>query len=206
MKTSLGKASLALVLCVTMIFTACSTAWVSTLDTILSAAAPALINILQIVAVAKGEPANASLQTKINTDAATIKQLAADFAAASAASAPGVCQQLNAAVAVYSQDQQQVLALAQVSNSATQQKIVILAGLVASTIGAITAVIPQCQNAALAKSIKVSPPLSIRHFVNDYNAALTAPTGDAAVDALTPKLKIHQHSKFARVVTFGALN
>jgi len=181
---------LAVILCASMLLTSCSAAWVSTLDTILAAAAPALINILQIIAIAESKPFHAELATKINSDAATIKQLAGDFASASAASAPGVCQQLNAAVGVYTQDQQAVLALAQVSDSATQEKITVLAGLVTSTIGAITAVLP---------------PLNVRKFVSGYNAALTAKTGNAAVDALTPKLKIHEHSAFVRYATLGIL-
>ncbi len=64
--------------------TACSTAWVSTLDSILAAAAPALINILQIVAVANGQPMNAGLAAKINSDAGDIKTLAGDLAKVSA--------------------------------------------------------------------------------------------------------------------------
>jgi hypothetical protein len=193
---------LAVILCGSMLLTGCSAAWVSTLDSILAAAAPALINILQIIAIAEGKPFHSELATKINSDAATIKQLAGDFASASAAAAPGVCQQLNAAIGVYTQDQQAVMALAQVSDSATQQKIAVLGGLVTSTVAAITAVIPQCQN-RLAKMAE--PPLNVQTFVADYNAALTAKTGNAAVDALTPKLKIHEHRAFVRHATLGIL-
>ena len=193
---------LAVILCASMLLTSCSTAWVSTLDTILAAAAPALVNILQIIAIAESKPFHAELATKINSDAATIKQLAGDFASATAASAPGVCQQLNAAVGVYTQDQQAVLALVQVSDSATQQKIAVLAGLVTSTIGAITAALPQCQHPS---GKMATPPLNVRKFVTDYNAALTAKTGNAGVDALTPKLKIHEHSAFVRYATVGIL-
>jgi hypothetical protein len=193
---------LVVILCGSMLLTGCSAAWVSTLDSILAAAAPALINILQIIAIAEGKPFHSELATKINSDAATIKQLAGDFASASAAAAPGVCQQLNAAIGVYTQDQQAVLALAQVSDSATQQKIAVLSGLVTSTIAAITAVIPQCQN-RLAKMAE--PPLNVQRFVADYNAALTARTGNAAVDAVTPKLKVHKHCAVVRYATLGIL-
>ena len=60
------KATLAVALVCAMLCTACSTAWVSSLDAILGAAAPALINILQIVAVANGQPVNGTLAAKIN--------------------------------------------------------------------------------------------------------------------------------------------
>src|SRR5271156_5650024 len=76
------KKILVVVLSLAMFCTACSTAWVSTLDSILAAAAPALINILQIVAVANGQPVNSALAAKINADATAIKTLAADFASA----------------------------------------------------------------------------------------------------------------------------
>jgi hypothetical protein len=111
-----------------MFCAACSTAWVSTLDSILAAAAPALVNILQIVAVANGQPVNSALAAKVTSDATDIKTLASDFAAASSASAPGICQALQSAVSVYQADQQLVLQVAQVSDSNTQTKITLLAG------------------------------------------------------------------------------
>jgi hypothetical protein len=189
-----------------MLCTACSTAWVATLDSILAAAAPALINILQIVAIANGQPVNANLAAKITVDANVIKTLATDFATVSSGSAPGACQQLQAAVGAYQADQQLVLQVAQVSDPNTQTKITLLAGLVAGTVQAITAVIPSCQNAAAAApSMKTAPPFSGSAFAEHYNSILVAPTGNTAVDAATPKLRLHQHSKLVRAVTFGRM-
>jgi hypothetical protein len=188
-----------------MFCTGCSTAWVSTLDSILSAAAPALINILQIVAVANGQPVNSILAAKVNADATAIKTLAADFAKASTGGAPGACQQLQAAVSAYETDQQLVLQVAQVSDPNTQTKITMLADLVAGTVGAITAVIPSCGNAASFQNMQAAPPYSLSTFVAHYNHILVTPTGNAAVDAATRKLKLHQHSAFVRSVTFRRL-
>jgi hypothetical protein len=185
--------------------TACSTAWVSTLDSILAAAAPALIDILQIVAVANGQPLNNTLAAKINTDATAIKTLATDFAQASPASAPGACEELRTAVSVYQADQALVLQVAQVSDSNTQAKITLLADLVAETIQAITAVVPSCQNPA-ARSVKAQPSYSVTSFTDRYNSILVAPTGNAAVDAATGKLRLHRHSKFVRSISFGRLD
>src|SRR5580700_4465280 len=53
------------VLSLALLCTACSTAWVSTLDAILAAAAPALIDILEIVAAANGQRVSAAEVTKI---------------------------------------------------------------------------------------------------------------------------------------------
>ncbi|MGB6384802.1 MAG: hypothetical protein WBD25_08700 [Terriglobales bacterium] len=185
--------------------TACSTAWVSTLNSILAVAAPALINILQIVAVANGQPIDANLAAKISADATDIKTLASDLAETSSLSAPGVCQQLQAAVSTYQSDQQLVLQVAQVSDSNTQTKITLLADLVAGTVSAITAVIPSCQNMTVSKSISSSSAYGMSTFTDRYNSILLARTGKAAVDAETPKLRLHRHSRLARSVTFGLL-
>ncbi len=187
--------------------TACSTAWVSTLDSILAAAAPALINILQIVAVANGQPMNAGLAAKINSDAANIKTLAGDFAKVSSESGPGVCQQLQAAIGAYQADQQLVLQVAQVSDANTQTKITLLSGLVAGTVQAITAVIPSCQSASQSQSqrFEAVPPYRISSFADHYNSVLVAKTGNAAMDAVTPAMRLPGHSKVVRVLTFGKL-
>ncbi len=198
------RKALVVVLSLAMFCAACSSAWVATLDSILAAAAPALINILQIVAVANGQPMNSNLAAKINADATVIKTLAGDFAKASSGSAPGVCQQLQAAVGAYQADQALVLQVAQVSDANTQTKITLLASLVAGTVQAITAVIPSCQANAQA-SLKALPPYSVASFADHYNSILLARTGNAAVDAATPTLKLHRHSKFVRAVTFGRL-
>jgi hypothetical protein len=198
------RTSLVVVLSFAMFCTACSAAWVTTLDTILAAAAPALIDILQIVAVANGKPMDSNLAAKINADTTVIKTLAGDFAKASSGSAPGVCQQLQAAVSTYQADQALVLQVAQVSDSKTQAKITLLANLVAGTVQAIAAVIPSCQANAQA-SFKALPPYSVSTFADHYNSILVAPTGNAAVDAVTPALKVHRHSKLVRALTFGRL-
>lgn len=199
------KKSLVLILLLALFCSGCSTAWVSTLDSILAAAAPALINILQIVAVANGQPVNSNLTAKINADAAAIKTLAADFAKASSGSASGVCQELQAAVSTYQADQQLVLQVAQVSDSNTQTKIALLTDLVAGTVDAITAVIPSCQNGASSQGFKATPPYSVSTFADQYNRILAIPTGNAAVDMVTPRLKLHRHSRLVRIVTFGRL-
>jgi hypothetical protein len=199
------KNALVVVLSLAIFCTACSTAWVTTLDSILAAAAPALVNILQIVAVANNQPVNSTLAAKINADATVIKTLAADFASASSGSAPGVCQELQAAISAYQTDQQLVLQVAQVSDPNTQTKITLLADLVAGTVNAVTAVIPSCQNASVTRNTRIAPPYSVSAFADRYNRILVAKTGNAAVDAATPSLKLHHRSKLVRIITFGRL-
>lgn len=199
------KKSLVFVLSLVVFCSACSTAWVGTLDSMLAVAAPALVNILQIVAIANGNPMNGNLAAKITSDAAALKTLAIDFAKASPEAASSVCQALQTAVSVYQADQQLVLHAAQVSDPNTQAKITILVGLVAGTVEAITAVVPSCQNAATNRRMKSTPPYSLSTFADRYNSILLTPTGNAAVDAATPLLKLHQHSKIVRSLTLGRL-
>lgn len=199
------KTILAFTLFVAVALTGCSAAWISTVDSILAVAAPALTNILQIVAVANNQPFNSNLAVKINADASAIQLLASDFAKTSSASSSGICQQLQAAISTYQADQQLVLQVAQVSDANTQTKITLLTDLIAGTVQAITAVIPSCQSVALAHDFKAQLPLKVREFVTEYNATLKIETGNAAVDAITPKLAIHQHSKIERAITFGRL-
>jgi len=49
------------------------------------------------------------------------------------------------------------------------------------------------------------PSYGMSNFVAHYNRILVAPTGNAAVDTATRKLKLHQHSKAVRSMTFGLL-
>jgi hypothetical protein len=198
------KQILIAVLFLALCCTACSTAWVTTLDSILAAAAPALIDILEIVAAANDQVVNAAQVSKINTDAAAIKSLASDFASASLLAAPGVCSQLQASIAAYQSDQQLVLSAAQVSDANTQMKITLLSNLVEGTVDAVLAVIPSCQAAKIAMPLS-APPLSLMGFVTSYNAILTTKTGDAAVDTLTPNLKLYRHSRILRALTLGRL-
>jgi hypothetical protein len=198
MEKNMKKALLALILCFTMTLTGCTAAWVSTVDTVLAVAAPALTSILQIVAIANGRPLNTGLVNKINADVAEVKKLASDFSKASASAGPGVCKQLEGAIGVYGQDVQAVLVVAHVTNPATQQKIEILSTLVIGTVDAILAVIPACQSSATAKKSYTNQTFDAKKFVKDYNDALVAKTGNVAVDSLTPKLKLPYHSKAYR--------
>lgn len=200
------KKSLAIAMVGTLLATtACSTSWLTTLDDILAVAAPALVNILNIFAVAENQQPNVALAAQITADTSRVKSLAHDFANASSSAAPGVCEQLNAAVSVYSQDEQQVIALARVKDPAVQSKIAVLSGLVATTIQSITSVIPNCADAAKARRYAAEPPMNLKRFVADYDATLVAPTGNTAVDKATPKMKLHKGSRVAHYASFGIL-
>jgi hypothetical protein len=197
------KISVAALLFCVMLCTACSTAWVSTIDSILAVAAPALIDILQIVAAANGQLVDATQVSKIDADAASIKSLASELGRASAIATPGVCSALQSAITTYQADQQVVLSAAQVSDVNTQAKIVLLSNFVAGTVNAILAVVPSCDMSQAA--LRPNTALHLTDFVANYNAILTAKTGDPAVDAITEKLRLHRHCKAVRIATLGRL-
>jgi len=199
------RSLLAVILVLTMSLSGCSTAWVTTLDSILAAAAPALINILQIVALSKGTPFNSQLAAKVNADAAALKQSAQDFATASAAAGPGACSQLQAALNTYQSDLPAVMAVAQVSNAATQNKIETLSALIVGVFDSVEPLIPNCQapKDMSLTGVKSGPPMNVKNFVQSYNAVLVSPTKDEKVDSATPKMKIHGHGWVVRTVTFG---
>jgi hypothetical protein len=198
------KILLALTLALTLACTACSPAFVTTVDTIISVAAPALINIVEIVAVSKGTAVDPALVAKVTTDAANIKTLVGDFASASSIAAPGVCSQLQAAISTYQADQVMILSTAQVSDPATQTKITLLSSLIGGTVQGILAALPQC-SASKAAFVGAKAPLSVSNFVSAYNAILVSKTGNASIDALTAKRKLHEHGKVVRYATFGLL-
>jgi len=202
---TISRASLVVALSTSMVVAGCSTTWVTTLDNILIVAAPALINILNIISVVQGVPVNTALESKITGDVAVVKTLATEFSSASTAASPAVCSQLEAAINTYGVDEQQVISLVPVNiDPATQQKIAILSGLVATTVSSILAVVPQCQTAAGRRAMfQGVPPLPVSTFIKTYNTELVKPTGNAAVDKFTKGRKVHAHGKFLRYISAG---
>jgi hypothetical protein len=202
------KPCLALILCCTMFLSGCG--WLSTAESILSAAAPALLNILQIVAVVNGRPMDSGLAAKINGDAANLKTVLSDYAAAQAAAKPGMCPQLQAALNLYESDLPLVMQVAQVSDQNTQSKILILSGLIVGVFNTLEPLIPGCQAPPSASVRTMTANLNLRPatvdlhtFIPAYNAALTSPTGNPTLDEATKRMKLHRHSKAVRIITFG---
>ena len=184
---------------------ACSTAWVSKLDTIIAAAAPALINVLNIVSIAEGKPVNTALEAKITADAANLKVVAADLAAASAAAAPTVCAQTQAAAQSILADSQAVFQIVQVSSAASQTNALLVFQAADAIIVTVTSLIPSCASPVVAMSFAKAKleALDANALVSNYNTVLVKPTGKPLVDAYNKKHKIHAHSFFKRVISVG---
>ena len=193
------KGLLVIFLSYVLILQGCSLAWIGTLDTILAVAAPALNNVITIVDLSENKPVDQTLETKITNDAANLKLLAAQFAAASGPT-PTSCQEVQAAVAVLNDDSAVVLQLVQASGSTNFAAILAAAD---AFVVVITGLIPQCNTpAAVAKSkASVSKKLAkvnVSAMIDNYNNALTKPTGKSAVDAYTKANKLHKPNLFVR--------
>ena len=99
---------IALVLCVLMIATGCSTAWLAPFENYVKIAGPILIQILEIVSVAKGVPVNPALAAKITADQAAVTALANSINSATSANLPTTCSAFNQAVATFAGDLTQI--------------------------------------------------------------------------------------------------
>ena len=196
----------AIVLCYVLILSGCTTTWISKLDTIVADVAPSLINVLNIVAIAEGKPVNAALEAKITADAAALKVLAADYAAATGTNALTACQEVQAGVKVVGDDFSVVLQLVQVSNVASQTNALAVFEAADAIFLTVTSLIPSCATPVALKAqiaAKVSA-IDANKLVRSYNAALTTPTAFTAVDKFNKGHKLHEHGWLARV-SFGKL-
>lgn len=197
MKFTLRQKFLAVALSGAMTFglAGCS---VSQFDTYLNAIVPAIVDILQIIAVAKDQPlptAQSQLPAKIAADVSAVESLQSTFEAASAANKPGVQGQLNAAFTTLNSDLGAVEQLVNVVDIKSQQKVQLLVGLVESGVQLAEGLVSLNPN---------TPKLTPGQLVDSFNKDLVAKTGNAKLDEATAKMKkIHGHSLPIRVLSFG---
>jgi len=194
MKTKL----IALTLCVLMVATGCSTAWLSQFESYAKIAGPILIQILEIVSVAKGVPVSPALVAKINADQKAVDVLANSVSKAAAADLPNTCAAFNQSVATFASDLSAIEQLANVGPN-TAGEIGAAVGIAQAAIQEIEAPVAACANApspAAAKAILKAAALTVKS-PND-----TLRKFNAVVDK---KHHIHLHSFPARVASFGYL-
>jgi hypothetical protein len=198
------KGILAIVVCYTMILHGCTVAWVGTLDKILAAAAPALNNVITIVALTQNKPVNQALEDKITADAANLKKLATDFAN-STGPTPTTCQEVQAAAQVINDDAATVLTLVQSIGPNVGGNLPAIFAAADAFVIVIVGLIPSCANpVALKASVpkKVSN-IDVGALITNYNQALTKHTGNVAVDAYDKANQLPQSSKMVRIFTLG---
>jgi hypothetical protein len=221
-----GQFWLALLLCMTLIWSACSTAWIGEAEQIVAALIPAASNIVALVAAMEGKNVSAgdlatiqNAGAQAGADLQLIQSLIAAYQNADEAAKPGILNQIQIAINAVQGNLQGLLPALHIKDAATQAKVTAVIGIVLAEVESLAAVVPLVQgNSAAALRAadsrgRLSPqsvvhtraPLSANEFVASYNSTLTARTGNAALDRATAALKIHLHGKVERWASAGVL-
>jgi len=215
----IGKAWLAAVLCGTMMWAACSTAWINEAEQIVAALIPATANLVALVATLQGKTVSAAdLQTIQNAgsqagaDLQLMQSLISQYEKADAAAQPGLVNQIQAAMGAVQATLNGLLPALHIKDAGTQAKISAVVGILLSEVESVAAIVPLVNaNASpgmmtmAAKQVKKQAPLTANEFVSSYNATMTAKTGNAELDHATAGMKIHVHQRFVRWASAGIM-
>jgi len=218
-RVALGQVLLAAVLCGAVLWTGCSTAWMSEAEQIVAALIPATANLVTLVATLQGKNVSAAdLQTiqsagaQAGADLQLMQSLITQYQKADAAAQPGLLSQIQVAMGAVQSTLNGVLPALHIKDAATQAKITAVIGILLSEVQSVAAIVPLVNASAspgimamAAKQVRKQPPLTASAFVNSYNATITAKTGNTELDHATAGLRIHVHEKFARWASAGLL-
>ncbi|MGB7599808.1 MAG: hypothetical protein WBM24_05855 [Candidatus Sulfotelmatobacter sp.] len=213
------KELIAMVLAVTLMSTACSTAWIGEAEQIVEALIPAVANLVTLVATLQGKDVTAGdLQTIQNAgaqagaDLQLMQSLISQYEKADATAQPGLLNQIQAAMNAVQTTLNGLLSALHIQDVATQAKITAVVGLMISEVESMAAIVPLVNPGAspammtmAVKQAKKQPPLTAAEFVSSYNASMTAKTGNTQLDYATAGLRVHLHDKFARWASAGLL-
>ena len=221
MRGNWGRGGLAVVLCLVMALSACTTDWIAQAEEIVAALIPAAGNLVTLVAALEGKSVStadlATVQnagTQAQADLELIQSLIAAYEKADAAAQPGILNQIQSAIGAAQGTLQGLLGALHIKDTATQTKITAVVGILLSEVQALASVVPivkaESQNphpvAQIATRVGHPPvPLSASQFVRSYNATMTAKTRNGDLDRVTAGLQIHVHRKLERVATVGML-
>jgi hypothetical protein len=218
-KAMTRKALVAVVLCATLMCTACSTAWIGEAEKIVAALIPGIANLMTLVATLAGNDVSAAdLQTiqsagaQAGADLQLMQSLIAQYQKADAAAQPGLVNQIQVAMSAVEASLNGLLPALHIKDAATQGKITAVIGILLSEVESVAAIVPLVDADAspammtvAAKQVKKQPPLTASEFVVSYNATMTAKTGNAELDHAAAGMKIHLHGKVARWASAGLL-
>ncbi len=207
MKTtgSFARAALAAVLGCTLIWTACSTAWITQAEEILAALIPAAANLITLITALQGNGVSArdlqlieGASTQAQTDLQLINTLITQYQqAADAAAQASLLAKIQTAIGSVQSNLGGLLAALHISDAATQSKVAAVIGLILSEVQSLEAIIPLVHAASTAqasaglKAGKVKAPLTAGEFRASYNSIMTAKTGNAPLDGAATKCRLH---------------
>ncbi len=215
----LAKGLVMVVLCGTVVCTACSTAWVGEAEQIAAALIPATANLVTLVATLQGKNVCAAeLQTvqsagaQAGSDLQVMRSLIAQYQKADAAEQTGLLNQIQAAMSAVQLTLNGLLPALHIKDAATQAKVTAVVGILLSEVQSMAAIVPLVNPGAspammtmAARQVKKQAPLTASEFVSSYNATMTAKTGNWELDHAAAGLQIHVHQKFARWASAGLL-
>jgi hypothetical protein len=189
---------LALTLALTIFATSCTTSWLTTFEGYLTVAAPVIIQIIEIIGLAKGVAVSPATIAKINADAAAVKTLVQSVEAATSANLPTTCSALNEGIATFAADVPTLEQIGQISNPNLQATIQDALVLVQATITEIEAPIASCQTsgASLKTMAAANRVKSPNDFVGQYNSIMKR-HGQTC--------RVHLHSWPVRYITLGIM-
>ena len=209
-KLNVVRALAALVLCVTMILTACSTAWITEAEDIVAALIPAAANLITLIEALQGNGVSTqdlqvmqSASTQAQTDLQLINALVTQYQQATdATTQASLLAQIQTAITTVQTNLSGLLPALHITDPATQAKVTAVIGLILSEVQSLEAILPMVQPvvtssasaakaSAKSKTTKVTPPLSASQFRASYNAIMTAKTGNAKLDGAAAKCKLH---------------
>jgi len=219
-KAGVGESLLAVVLCGTMLWTACSMAWITEAEQIVAALIPATANLVALVATLQGNSVSAEdLQTiqsagsQAGADLQVMQSLIVAYQKADAVAQPELLNRIQAAMSAVKSTLTALLPALHIKDAATQAKITAVIGIVLSEVESMAAIVPLVNAGAsprmmamAARQVKKQPPLTASEFVASYNATMTAKTGNTELDHASAGLRIHGHQKLVRWASVGILN
>ena len=218
-KMRAGKALVAVVLCGTLMCTACSTAWIGEAEQIVAALIPGLANLVTLVATLQGKNVSAAdMQTiqsagaQASADLQLMQSLITQYQKADASAQPGLLSQIQVAMGAVQSTLNGLLPALHIKDATSQAKITAVIGILLSEVQSVAAIVPLVNASAspgmmtiAAQQVKKQAPLTASEFVDSYNATLTAKTGNAELDHATAGMRIHLHGKFVRWASAGLL-
>jgi hypothetical protein len=218
-ETGIAKGLMAVVLCGMLMWTACSTSWITEAEQIVAALIPATANLVTLVAALQGKSVSAAdLETIQNagaqagTDLQMMQSLIAQYQRSDAAAQPGLLNQIQAAMGAVQATLNGLLPMLHIKDAATQTKIAAVVGILLSEVESMAAIVPLVNPnaspgmmARAVKQIRKRPPLTASEFVRSYNATITAKTGNPELDHATAGMRINVHGRVVRWASAGIL-
>jgi hypothetical protein len=202
--SKITKALVALVLCFTLAFSACTTSWITEAEQIITALLPSVANLITIIESLEGASVQDTQITQttvgqVTTDLQLIQTLVTEYQTAAASAQPGILGQIQATAVDIQQNLASLLTALHIADAALRAKITAIVGVILAEVQSLIAIVPLVNPAASAATgvhVALTMPLTANEFVNLYNRVMVAKSGNPSLDKVTSQLKIHVHHKF----------